>query len=195
MSRSGTSPQKAQDALIARAGARAAGALQRQFFNFFASARAGGPLSPGDLTVGTAASIDLFAVLLPTGDAAGDMVDLFAMLNFTLSAPDVVALGVTTASNATVAGGASVDNGIHYETGQGPGQALVITSDAPSPQGAYNANLGAGFQTITFAQTLKVPPPGASGFSIIRARIGAAGGATFTGMKLTVSGRTVFPLF
>jgi hypothetical protein len=195
MSRQGTSPQKSQDALIARAGARAAGALSRTLFNFFATARAGAPVNPGNLTVGTAATIDLFAVLIPPGDPGGDMVDLFAVLNYTLSAPDVVALGITTAPNATVSGGATVDNGIHYETGQGAGQPLVITSDAPSPEFAYNANVAAGFQTITIAQSVKVPPPGASGFSIIRARIGAAGGATFTAMSLSFSGKTTFPLF
>lgn len=194
MSRHGTSAQKRQDSLIALLGARAAQATERQLFNFFASARAGGPVTPGNLTAGTAASIDLFAVLLPPADPDGDMVELIAMVSFTLSAPDVVALGVTTAPDATCTGGATVDNGIHYETGQGAGQPLVITSGASSPQGAFNANLGAGFQTITFAQFVNVPPAGASGQSIIRARIGAAGGATFTAMSLTVSGRAVFPL-
>lgn len=194
MSRQGTSPQKRQDALIARAGARAAGALERQLFNFFSTARAGAAVAPGNLTTGTAATIDLFAVLVPPADPAGDMVDLFVVLNFSLSAPDVVALGITTAANAAVTGGAVVDNGIHYETGQGVGQPLVITSDAPSAEFAYNANLAAGFHTITLAQAVKVPPPGLSGQSIIRARIGAAGGATFTAMSLSVSGKTTFPL-
>lgn len=194
MPRQGSSPQKRQDALIALSAARAKGAALRQFANFFAVLRAGPPVVPGNLTAGTAATIDLFAVLVPPVDPTGDMVDLFVLLNFSLSAPDEVALGITTAPNATVTGGAVVDNGIHYETGQGAGQPLVITSGTPAPMGAFDAQLAAGFQTIAFAQTVNVPPPGASGQSIIRARIGAAGGATFTGMKLTVSGKTAFPL-
>lgn len=171
------------DALLAGARARASGIFVVSQNGAFSGNAA---LSPGDLTSGTNTPIVLAALdLTPVNKG---LFLFHALVDYTLSAADTVAFSVQAIPAVTAITGGTALGNVHYESGQGAGQPVVVTGGTPVPslttsdeiataQIAHQSKTIAGLVQLTETQTRQA----------IQLTVVATGGSHITSMSLWIS--------
>lgn len=144
--------------------------------------------NPGDFAGG--APIVLCAFGFPIKSTGGFR--LFFNLDFTLSAADTVTVTIDTVNNVTaIAGGGQVGSpspSFNFETGAGPGQAVVVTGAAPVLHSTWRQQYTAAtVDTLSFTIDVRAPVPAPATPEIAIVVNIATAAATMTAMALSTT--------